>query len=360
MKSASLKSIKYLFTCLFIFICGAGLGYKWKQYTYEIKFRDEADLTIISLLNNKNELNDKRALDAILKGIESRNDNKKLIEAIIVQLANKDNITMYGRQINDQLTDSSTPGRKRYDVHPYVKAGAGANDLAVYTDKTTGEVYVLLARKYAVNNHPEQGLAKRFILPGGYMASHPLEGGEWVENINSETKDKAEEAILQGKSGYSEAILRPDESNFILVEPKYDFNLEYTAVRELKEESNLEWDTSKSMPILISLGSDYGITNTKKLHTIVGNYLFDYGKREVAPSITPGSDIAEVRWISLSSITKKPNIPQQEAESDKSRYQVKLQDGTVLPIADYHGQIIEEYATKFLGKPLTYLEPSSK
>lgn len=244
------------------------------------------------------QLGDKDVLDAVLEGLKARPENKALREALIVQLANQAGITMYGRQINDTL--SSLPGRRKYDLHPYGKIGSGANVLAVYTGET-GKIFVLLARKFAVHKDPSKGLAAQYILPGGYMAPHVLEGGELQEALSLEDKDAAEEA-------------------------------------------NLVWDKNQGLPRLLSLGSQYGVTNVKNLHTIVGNYLFDFGILKNAPNTQAGSDIAEVIWVPLEHLRKVNGIAPQQADSKESRYRVMLQDGTHVPLRDYHGEVIKTYA----------------
>ncbi len=287
------------------------------------------------------QLSDKDVLDAVLEGLKARPENKALREALIVQLANGAEITMYGRQINDTL--SFLPGRRKYDLHPYGKTGSGANALAVYTHER-GKIFVLLARKFAVHKDPSKGLAPQYILPGGYMAPHVLEGGELQEALSAEDKDAAEEAILLGKNGYKNTKKKSLDANLVKKEAPFDETLEDAAIRELHEEANLAWDKNQGLPRLLSLGSRYGVTNVKNLHTIVGNYLFDFGKLNHAPNAKAGSDIAEVIWVPLDHLRKIKGIAPQQADSKESRYLVVLQDGTRVLLRDYHGEVIEIYA----------------
>jgi len=287
------------------------------------------------------QLSDKDVLDAVLEGLKARPDNRALREALIVQLANGAKIAMYGRQINDTL--SSLSGRRKYDLHPYGKTGSGANVLPVYTDEA-GKTFVLLARKFAVHKDPSKGLAAQYILPGGYMAPHVLEGGEVQEALSAEEKDAAEEAILLGKKGYKNTKKKSLDVNLVKKEAAFDATLEDAVIRELREEANLVWDKNQGLPRLPSLGSRYGVTNVKNLRTIVGNYFFDFGKLKKAPNAKAGSDIAEVIWVPLDHLRKIKGIAPQQADSKESRYLVVLQDGTRVLLRDYHGEVIETFA----------------
>jgi 8-oxo-dGTP pyrophosphatase MutT (NUDIX family) len=296
---------------------------------------------------------DKDILEDILQMVETRSEPAALREALIVRLANKSDITMYGRQINDILTDKSHSGRKKYDVHPYGKAGVCASALVTYRDSKTEEVYILLGRKYANPTNKAQGLAKQFIIFGGYMKPHPLEGAiPSIENISDEEKDLAEEAILLKKNGYEKTIkhTQKDDNKLQNVSSeKYDVNIEATAIRELYEESGLSWN-STSPPVHMGTRSTYGMTGDKRLHIVVEDYLFDYGKSSHPPHTRAGSDIAEVRWVKLSNIYKDYSMSPQEASSNLSRY-IIAGDSLETTIVDSLGEVIDQYANS-INMPL--------
>jgi len=279
--------------------------------------------------------------------INSSKQPEILREAIIVRLANKAGITMYGRQINDKLSDKNVKGRKKYELHPYGKAGSGSHDVVTYTDKKTDERYILLVRKYKKATDKSAGLADQLSLVGGYMAPHHLEGGDIIDDISSEEKDMAEEAILTNKDGYKDIEKSAKE---IQASQSFDLNLEQTAIRELEEEAGIIWDISKQgLPVHLSTRSTYGITNDKRLYTIVGDYLFDLGAQIEAPITKPGSDIGAVYWVKIKDITIDNNITPQEYGSKLSRYSAKLDDGTFLQIRDDHGEVIITYAKNMLA-----------
>lgn len=278
--------------------------------------------------------------------IDSSPTSSVLREALIVRLVNKCDITMYGRQINDILTNKSLAGRKKYDVHPYGKAGVCASALVTYTDSKTGDVYILLGRKYANPTNKSQGLAEQFIIFGGYMKPHPLEGAiPYVENISDEEKDLAEEALLLKKNGYDEIIKHTkisDHKPQVVSSEEYDVNIEATAIRELYEESGLSWK-STTPPVHMGTRSTYGMTGDKRLHIVVEDYLFNSGKSLTPPEATAGSDIAEVRWVKLTGIYKDYSVPPQEAGSKRSRYIVVI-DGLEITIVDTLGEVVDQYA----------------
>ena len=88
--------------------------------------------------------------------------------------------------------------------------------------------------------------------------------------------------------------------------PTYDIDLEQTAIREFKEETGLEWDIKNGYPVRLSTRSAYGVTNDKRLYTIVAAFLLDYKELEHAPFTKAGSDIGEVLWVKLSGYYKEP------------------------------------------------------
>ena len=296
-----------------------------------------------TILNNESNL-----LEKIIKIVETTPNAQILRESLIVRLSNQANITMYGRQINDTLTSKNQAGRRKYDIHPYGKTGSGTHAVVSYTDKNTNEIFILLGRKYKNYSEKSRGLVNQFSLIGGYMKPHFLEGGDVdFEKISDEDKDRSEEAILLNKSGY-QAILVPSNINLNtqISNISYDFNLEEAAIRELKEESGIIWNKNLyGSPINISTRSDYGITNDKRLHTIVADYLFDFGIQEKHPEVNAGNDIGEVVWIKITDIKKDPLIQAQEYGSKISRYSINI-DNQVIQIRDDHGAVIDTFLSK--------------
>lgn len=302
-------------------------------------------------------------LEKILKQVEiEAYDSSILRQALIVRLANQCDITMYGRQINDVLTENSLLGRRKYEVHPYGKAGVAVSTLVVCKLLQDQEIYLLLGKKYSNPLDKSLGLKKMFILFGGYMKPHPLEGYiSHVERIADEDKDLAEEAILLKKDGYA-LIDRGFENRYsesrrtAKSDEVFDFNLEAAAVRELSEETGLLWDFSAGSPKFLGTRSDYGMTSDKRLHVIVSDYLFDYGECFSFPETKAGSDIAEVTWMKLRNVFKDCSVSAQEADSALSRYSVLYEDSEI-PIMDHFGEVIETYAHS-IGAPLN--EKNSK
>jgi 8-oxo-dGTP pyrophosphatase MutT (NUDIX family) len=295
--------------------------------------------TIINHLKSNERIADQELLELVIKSVTERRDSKNLLEAIIVRLANKDNITMYGKQVNDRLTESKEVGRRFYELHPYGKTGAGAAVVAVYKDQRN-EIYVLLGRKYQDLRDKSKGLADKYILIGGYMHPHPLEGGEEeVETLDNETKDFAEELILKGEKGYNQVKSVPQELQ-LKSKSHYDYNLKACAIRELEEESGLKLESQASITPIATY-SDYGMTNDKRLHTIVEGYLIDFGTLDQAPQVKPGSDIAELVWVRVEDIVKDSSKQPHSQESNDSRYTIKIGDDTY-KIRDIDGVVIED------------------
>jgi 8-oxo-dGTP pyrophosphatase MutT (NUDIX family) len=295
--------------------------------------------TITNHLKIKEKISDQELLELVVNSVAERTDSKTLLEAIIVRLANKGNITMYGKQVNDRLTESKEVGRKYYEMHPYGKTGAGAAVMAVYRDYKN-DIYVLLGRKYQDLRDKSKGLADKYILIGGYMHPHPLEGSEDnVETIDSESKDLAEELILKGEKGYNQ--VQPMSQN-LESKPKsqYDYNLKACAIRELEEETGIKLEGQGSITPIATY-SDYGMTNDKRLHTIVEGYLVDFGTLDQAPQVKPGSDIAELIWLRAKDIVKDSSKHPQPQESKDSRYTIKIGNYTY-KIRDMDGVVIED------------------
>ncbi len=275
--------------------------------------------------------------------VENREKPEQLREALIVRLANKNSITMYGRQVNDLISPKELPGRKKYDIHPYRKAGSGVSTLVTYVDNATQIRYILLGRKYSNPTDKSKGPAKEFIIFGGYMNPHALDGNiADVETISSEEKDLAEEAILLKKDGYNILGKTLAKENHLINNSNFDIDLEANAKRELAEEAGLIWDETKPITLL-GVQSKYAYTNDKRLHTIMVDYLFDFGLLDHAPMAIAGSDIAEITWVPLANISKDKSIPPQEYGSSLSRYSVII-NGEKCQIADRFGAAIEEYA----------------
>ncbi len=257
--------------------------------------------------------------------------------AVAVQAANNLGVTMYGKTIVDALTDpKAMPGRRQYEVHPFRKPGAGANAIPVYTQGDN--IFVLLGRKFKNPRQKELGLEDHYILLGGYMQPHPLEttATQAVVDLDGDDKDFMEEDILRGGEGYTKQTAKSMSVSSKASE--FDQSLAETAKRELAEEGSLVATDAKSI-YPTGTYSTYPITNDPRLHTIVENYLFDFG--DTKPNAKPGSDIAEVVWVNVTDIAPD--------------YTIKFSEGKIAKLKDVYGPMLDDalrvYATKNKVKP---------
>ena len=250
-------------------------------------------------LSNKR-FSDQQILDINLEVITKREEPDALRSATIVGFANKSNVTMYGKNIQKGNLNIG-PGRSSIDLAPYGNPGAGVTIMPVYENQ--GEYEILVGRK---RNSQE------IILLGGYMKPHAREGAPDFNDNSDEEKDKAEEALLAGKS---DAYINVPKTK---IAANYDHNLFANAIREGREEANLTRDNCQIFST--STRSNYGVTNDKKLHTIVADYIFKYSTK---PQVKPGSDIEELYWVKSSLLSKDQYLPPQNYGSNQSRYGIE-------------------------------------
>lgn len=199
-------------------------------------------------------------------------------------------------------------------------------------------VFVLLGRKFKNPRQKELGLEDHYILLGGYMQPHPLEttATQAVVDLDGDVKDFIEEDMLRGGKGYTKQIAKSMSVSSKASE--FDKSLEETAKRELAEEGSLVATDAKSI-YPTGTYSTYPITNDPRLHTIVENYLFDFG--ETKPNAKPGSDIAEVIWVNVKDIN--------------SDYTIKFNDSKSAKLKNVYGPMLDDalkiYVEKNRAKP---------
>jgi ADP-ribose pyrophosphatase YjhB (NUDIX family) len=247
-------------------------------------------------------------------------DNRQLNEALATRLLNETDLSAYGQRITDTIAKEQGLDTKPLDVNMYGRTAAGATVGVTYTCQDTGEVYVLMARKYKDARDPSQGLGE-FILPGGYMNPKPPLGAE--ENI------------------------------------AYDKKLSDTALRELREETGFrlpEGYTPKSLAV------DSEDINNRGVHTI--NEFFHIpvvGTKAEMPPLAASDDIADLRWINLKQVAINPAIGQQPDGSDQSRYSVITENG-IVNMRDLHGVFLEKAAVELnnISVQQSSQQPSSR
>ena len=248
------------------------------------------------------------AVASIVQGLYARPDREAVIASVEVQLAKLAGLTQFGTHVEDKVFGNG----QGVDITPYSRVGSGTTIMPSYMDDS-GEVHLLLGRKYKNPKNPAEGLSDQFILIGGYMDPHGLPGDGKVS---------------------------------------YDHSLADCAAREMKEESNLLLP-SGVRPENIGVRSQYGVTNDGRLHTVVGDYLVDYGKRNTPPQAQAGDDVAQVVWVKASDITRLPDVPPQPFGSKESRFQVTV-EGKSYTIRDDHGPAIEAGVARMREKALNH------
>ena len=140
------------------------------------------------------ENNNSIALEKILAMVQ---DND-LAESIMVRLAYKFGLNMFGRQMNDRI--STTPHAKSIQVHPYPWFAAGAAAILIKADPALHISVVLIKQKDKPNV---------WHLPGGYAFAGPLAGGDnGIDLLDRDKKDEAEQELLRGNAHAYEQIAK--------------------------------------------------------------------------------------------------------------------------------------------------------
>lgn len=222
------------------------------------------------------------------------------LESAATRLADDLGMSDFGRQFTDRIQPNRA-GRKSFEMNPWNHTGAGATCVVTATDRASGEIYVLIARKYKDAEHPELGYADDLILPGGYITAKPLENADAQQ---------------------------------------FDFNLAATAKRELEEETGLDLQGVK--PISLGADSRAGYSNDPRLHTVNEFFHFPLQLQNGAASLPPVSgrdDIAIAGWVKASDIGIRNDLPPQPFGSKLSRFQVNTAQGPI-NLRDEHGEYL--------------------
>lgn len=232
-------------------------------------------------------LSDRELYDGIAALVS---DRPALKESLTARLADEVNTSMYGRAAHDTIAPETHAHEYMY-LSPYARPGAGAAAFVTYTNTTTGQVYVLLALK------PEGNL----VPPGGYMEVHEPEGG------------------------------KPDKP--------FDQNLMENSRRELLEETGLKIN-AKYKPKSLGVCSDYGISNDKRLQTVVEGFHYNlFGAQDTPPEVHGMDDIKEARWVKAEDVFVAPLGQRQEHGSANSRFMVKWGNtNEMIAVRDDYGE----------------------
>lgn len=253
-----------------------------------IAFRKQPRTSVGTVLADTPPLADRELMDGLMPLIQSR---PQLKEALATRLADELNTSMYGRAIRDNVSPDTHPHATMY-ISPYARPAAGAAAFVTYTDRATGEVYVLLGLK-------KEG---EFVPPGGYMEVHEPEGG----NLNK----------------------------------PYDRNLMETSRRELEEETGLKIHPDYK-PESLGACSEYGVTNDPRLQTVVEGFHYNLmGARDSLPKVEGRDDIAAAVWVKASDIHAHHTIDPQAKTGQQTHYTVQI-EGRQVPIRDQYGAGVE-------------------
>jgi ADP-ribose pyrophosphatase YjhB (NUDIX family) len=229
-----------------------------------------------------------------LQDILTTVNDSTLAEALMVRLAYKFGLNMFGKQINDRI--STIPHAKSIQVHPYPWFAAGSAAVLVQENKGLHISVVLIKEKKNLNV---------WHIPGGYAFAAPLLGGEdGFDLIDHQTKDEAEEEILKGNVHAYEQVAAKyniDYSNPNWKTPRiWDNDLTDCMRRELYEEVGVKTDVLFE---LISHEVQY--EKTTKIHTIVNTYLINVKTANII--LKPDNfEVEEAVWAPLNKIQRDP------------------------------------------------------
>lgn len=286
----------------------------------------------------------------------NKEEEQKAEESALIALTNRfpQRITMYGYRAKSSDT-ALDKDRKQMDLHPYAKQGSGVSCTVAYTDAESGEIVFLLCKKKNRNMYTQVG---------GYTKGQGPDGSEIiVDKRSDDQRDNDEEALIGNMNAVTvtemtakpvniaytlEALKAKSVSGFIdqqkqfpgkLIDPSlmkkylkaqgidypFDFNALDTALRELKEETQLDL-SDKCQASELFTADDFGISNEdQRLHTKVTHYLFYLGKRtqkeidEFFP-VKAGSDIESLKWVKLSSFERSLDLKEIRIKNDMPVY----------------------------------------
>lgn len=286
----------------------------------------------------------------------NKEEEQRAEESALIALTNRfpQGVTMYGYRAKSSDT-ALDKDRKQMDLHPYTKQGSGVSCTVAYTDAESGEIVYLLCKKKNRNMYTQIG---------GYTKGQGPEGSEIIVDTRSDDqRDNDEEALIGNMNAINvtektakplniaytlEALKVKSVSGFMdqqkqfpgkLIDPSlmkkqlksqgidypFDFNALDTALRELKEETQLDL-SGKCQASELFTADDFGISNEdQRLHTKVTHYLFYLGKRtqkeilELFP-VKAGSDIELLKWVSLSSFERALDLKEIKIKNDLPVY----------------------------------------
>ena len=237
------------------------------------------------------------------------------------------------------------------NINAYPRGAEGVSCTHMYTSKS-GQIFILLAQKEA---HIQKHIDLLYPV-GGYSKPHHLTGHDpHFIPMDAETKDLIQEASIGNKivntdisakttsseisykklyahEAISDLIvyfymknLNKDPSGkfpinlkYLLdmravlsrngVKPDCDLNFWETGARETLEETCLNVQKlPKEMVHHLSQNNTLAHTNAAHIHTNRANLVYNWGIRDSAPAVTPGSDIGKLIWIPVDEIiTPKP------------------------------------------------------
>lgn len=195
--------------------------------------------------------------------------------------------------------------------HPSVRA----NSVVTFKDVDSGDVYVLLAKRYKDDAHHELGTREDIVIPGGHMAAKPALGAVG----------------------------------------DYDANLAQTAARELRDEAGIAL-SEKLASSLGTLSDDKHVAKPDR-QGVEENFHFHLeGHKADMPVVAAKDNLAESFWVKLSDIEANHNLSRQARESGQTRYHFKDASGAAVAIRDDMGEAID-VASHRLEQPLKEAVP---
>lgn len=273
------------------------------------------DKTLVEAFTDPQQVPAPAVLELIETAITNRPDAAALCDALLVRFAKARGLSDYGITVQDTL--SKTPGSPSHNpntlyITPHARPTAGAITMPAYhTDQ--GELYVALVRNLKNPMDPSQGYEHSWRFPGGFM----------------------EARMPNNPSGRA-----------------FDANLQQTAMREVMEETGLDFRQLNITPKELFTRSDSGAQTNAPSHAIDTFFLADMGRRNEAPPVRAGDDVGMIRWINLRDISLAPGSP------SFSGYNVTV-DGQTAPLHPYHHELLEKGVAELRQKMFPLHEPGN-